>query len=132
MNRKFNGVRNMAWQQTYAPDLHVLLINVDGTLEKPLWQRQTLAALQEGVINHACYRALVDYRQARLRISGIDLYERPLFYEHIGIPYCARIALMYPPGQQDIATIQEVTADRGYNVKVFQDEKEAMVWLTQR
>ena len=119
----------MAWEHRYLPESRILVVTVTGLVTRPLWERQLRASLEEAVHN-ACYRFFVDYRQADVKLGLIDLYERPATYEVVGMPRSARIALMFRPGAKDTEFIQTVTANRGYSVRIFENQEEAIAWLT--
>ena len=119
----------MAWEHVYSPDSRILTVTVTGLVNRPLWEEQLRASIQEAV-RHSCFRFLVDYRQAELRLNLIDLYERPAFYETAGMPRSARIAILFAPATKDTEFIEHVTANRGYAVKIFSEEDEAFAWLT--
>jgi len=124
-----NGEQIMAWEHTYSEESRILFVTVTGMVDRPLWEIQLRVSIKEAV-SHSCFRFLVDYRQADLRLGLIDLYERPSTYEVAGMPRSARIAILFAPGTKDTEFIETVTSNRGYAVKVFADRDEAAAWLT--
>ena len=119
----------MPWHHVYAPAAHILHVHVSGTVDRDAWERQLRSSLQEAA-RHSCWRFLVDYRRAAVRLGFLDLYDRPAFFEEAGMPRNARIALLFAPGTPDTEFIETVTANRGYAVKVFPSPEEARAWLT--
>jgi hypothetical protein len=119
----------VGWEHRYSPESRVLFVTVTGLVTRPLWERQLRESIEEAVRND-CFRFFVDYRQAEVRLGVIDLYERPAYYEVAGMPRSARIAILFAPGAKDTEFIQTVSANRGYSVRVFGSEDEAIAWLT--
>ena len=118
----------MAWEHQYSAELQILIVNVTGLVDRLLWERQLRSSIQEAD-TYSCYRFLVDYRKAELRLDLVDLYDRPALYEETGMPRTARIAIMLGPNRKDSQFIETVTANRGYSVRIFEDRDEAIAWL---
>ncbi len=118
----------MSWSHEYLPESHILVVNVVGVVNRSAWENQLRSSLEEAQ-KRSCYRFLVDYRQARVRLGFLDLYERPAHYEVVGMPHSARIALLFGPQEMESAFIETVAANRGYEVRVFEDPETARAWL---
>jgi hypothetical protein len=118
----------MAWEHEYSPESHILFVTVTGFVDRALWERQLKVSIQEAKA-HSCFRFLVDYRQAEMKLGLIDLYERPAYYGEAGMPRTARIAIMFAPTEKDTEFVETVTANRGYSVKTFEDGDQAIAWL---
>jgi hypothetical protein len=118
----------MPWKNVYAPDNHIIHVHVSGLVDRPQWEKLLQSSLKEAAL-HSCYCFLVDYREAELRLGLLDLYDRPSYYEKVGMPHNARIALLFAPSAKDTDFIETVTSNRGYSVRVFREIEPAAVWL---
>lgn len=118
----------MAWEHKFLTDIQVISVDVTGRVDRELWEQQVRESVKEAAAR-SCFRFLVDYRLAEMRLHLIDLYERPAVYGEAGMPRWARIALMLPSAGKDPEFIETVTANHGYSVKVFTDTEEAITWL---
>ena len=118
----------MAWKHEFSTELQILFVAVTGLVDRASWEHQLRVCLREAN-SHSCYRFLVDYRAAELRLSRIDLFDRPTFYQEVGMPRAARIAIMFPPTEKDTKFIESVADNRGYSVRAFENSDEAIAWL---
>jgi hypothetical protein len=118
----------MAWEHKFLADLEILSVDVTGRVDRDLWEQQVSDSVREAV-TASCFKFLVDYRRAEMKLHLIDLYERPAVYMESGMPRWARIALMLPSAGRDPEFIETVTANHGYSVRVFTDTEEAIGWL---
>lgn len=121
----------MAWRHSFCAETQILFVTVTGLVDRSIWECQLRASLQEAN-SHFCYRFLVDYRQAELRLHLVDLFDRPTSYQKAGMPHAARIAILYPPTEKDSEFIETVMENRGYAVKIFESEEKAIGWLSRR
>ncbi|MHC4624374.1 MAG: hypothetical protein ACYS4W_10795 [Planctomycetota bacterium] len=78
---------------------------------------------------HNCKRFLNDMREAQLDLSTIEIYEIPGFLDAAGLDRTSKRALVVSRQPEDYRFFENVSINRGYNVKVFEDMDEAMNWL---
>ncbi len=106
--------------------LYVETKGFDESLEEVV--RYNQAILQEGLDNNA-QKVLCDERQLEYRLPLIDTFE---LAEDLAknVPYSIQIAMVtHPLNEQMILFWETVALNRGLNVKVFFDPKEAALWL---
>ena len=75
---------------------------------------------------------LVDYSEALSELSLPELYWLPDYFTTLGAPWDARVAMVLPRTRYRIDTYQFfelVFRNAGYNVKLFEERKEAEAWL---
>lgn len=81
---------------------------------------------------NGCRRFLSDHSQSEVRYSFLDVYELPSLYAAHGLDRSCWIAII-PPASEDgaeIANFQEtVCHNRGWNIRKFEDRREALEWL---
>jgi len=118
------------WKFTYLNDAKITLVQVLGEITAPTWRR-LLADSIEQAHKQPCDRYLVDYRRANVKMSVIDLYNRPKYYAQTKMSHDVRVALVFSEGYQEADFIEAVTQNRDYQVKVFTASEPAIVWLTQ-
>jgi hypothetical protein len=101
----------------------------DGTLDLAA-SRELLKDLATTVETAGVYQVLIDTRGAEDRLSTIDLYE--LGVAVASLPTLARnkTALLIPHGKEPKAGFfEDVTRNRGVNLKAFADFETAIAWL---
>jgi len=118
----------MPWEITHLKDPDVLSIRVWGEVTISTWQRQVKESIERAQAL-SCSLYLVDYRDANMKMSFLDLFNRPQFYAEAGLPHVARIALIFREGYREANFIELVTENRGYLVRVFTSPEAAIAWL---
>ncbi len=118
----------MPYQHAYDQKNHLILVTVTGEVTRKSWEDLLKESLRQAA-EHSCYHFLVDYRNADVRLGFVDLYDRPRFYEEVGMPKTARIALILSPHVEDRDFMETVSANRGFAVKVFIEMEPAADWL---
>jgi hypothetical protein len=116
------------FRHDFLEDVRIILVTVTGTVTRASWEKQLRASLKEAA-KHSCYRFLVDFSKAVMRVGFVDLYDRPRLYEESGMPKTARIAIVLPPEAEDRDFIETVTGNRGFTVKVFSELEPGRKWL---
>ncbi|HUI70091.1 MAG TPA: hypothetical protein VL354_06190 [Spirochaetia bacterium] len=119
----------MPWEITHLRTINVLLIRVSGRVTLSSWRRQLKESI-ELARAHSCARYLVDYRDSTMQMSFVDLFDQPKFYAEAGLPYSARVALVFREAYPEADFVELVTQNRGYQVKVFASPEPAISWLT--
>lgn len=124
------ALRNtMRYQLTVNPDY----------LEAELFNRQTgeetgafLGAIADECIRRRLYRVLISVRSSK-PIFTVEKYGLSSFIE-LAVKYSGKIALLTDSPEVRIAHEYVVVLARlrGVNVRTFQDEAAAIVWLTNR
>jgi len=81
-----------------------------------------------------CTMLLNDYRQARVKLSTLEIYEAPKLYADIfalsGLSlYHIKRALVVAEDLRDYEFFETVSFNQGQYVKVFKDSTKAREWL---
>jgi len=75
---------------------------------------------------------LTDATAAAFKVSELDLYDLPQFYDREGIRRPIRIAVL-PPATEAVRRLvgfyETVCANRGWTVAAFEERQEALDWL---
>ena len=75
---------------------------------------------------------LVEDQQARNTASVLELFAMPAMYEELGAPRSAKVGIVMPhnsPSAADIRFYETVCVNRGFNVRIFATERQAIEWL---
>ena len=121
----------MPWEVKYLPDEKVIAVTATG----PVSTQDTRKQAEEAV---KLYRetkatlALVNFYEAQTKFDLLDVYALPEFYNSIGMPHQARIAVVQPKEKQRIASyrfFETVCRNNAFNMKVCDTVPEAWTWL---
>jgi hypothetical protein len=75
---------------------------------------------------------LIDGSQMTVGMTAREIYELPRFYDKAGADRGGCYAVFHPPGaadREDFRFYENVCLNRGWIVKLFSDEQEAIAWL---
>ena len=121
----------MSVKVEYLPKDKTVVIIATGTItvdELGCQSPVTVSLLKQ----HAASRMLVDYTDAQVQVSTMDIYTIPDRYDALGLPRSVRIAVVMPRDLEDKALFDfyaDVTHNRGFMTKLFRSAKEARLWL---
>lgn len=123
----------MPFSISYNADLAICEIVVTGVYNDPLAE-QIRSAAQEIILKHNCIRLIIDCRAAQLQTSTLSLLASPDEIKEIlsamEIPsFRLKRAFVVSRDIDDYSFIETVSVNRGLQVRVFQDMKEAVSWL---
>jgi hypothetical protein len=76
-----------------------------------------------------CRRFLNDMRKTEIDFSFVDLFESPKVMDESGVTRTVKRALVVPVAFEEAEFLETVTRNRGHNLMVFRDIKEAKRWL---
>ncbi len=76
-----------------------------------------------------CRRLLNDMSTATINISFLDLYKSPKTMDESGVSRKTKRALVVPPAFDEPDFLENLTRNRGHDLKIFKDIKEAKQWL---
>lgn len=113
-----------------SPENVVLVVN-EGRVGLKEHRRTIEEAIRVGLL-HDCVRTLVDDRRLEGGLDAADIYELPAIYEAYFVSEDARIAVIVSddPGSRERHDFYEaVCRSRNFDVRVFQDRREALDWL---
>jgi len=99
-----------------------------------------LAVKSEAVkmlMENKTYLYFADYREAKLNLSTMDIYEIPKLLSDTFIPYGGSIyklkrAIVILKDFEDYRFFENVTLNQGQNAKLFYDVDEAKKWLAEK
>ena len=115
----------------YQPDRRAVVIVSTGTVTLDELGCQSPVAV-ELLKQHSASRMLVDYLDAQVNVSTLDVYALPDRYEALGLSRNVRIAVVIPRGLDDAKLFEfytDVTHNRGFNTRLFKSTEEAQRWL---
>lgn len=72
---------------------------------------------------------LFDIREADYKRYHLQAITHAEQGPSLGIPRTFRVAFLGAKGEEMLAFVENVTANRGYTVKAFTDESKALAWL---
>ncbi len=121
----------MPWENDYLELPSVLSVRVWGEVTLSTWREQLKESIEQARA-HCCSGYLVDYRESDIKMSFVELFNRPRIYEELGMPHRARIALVFKDDYPETDFIELVTENRGYRVKTFRSPELAVSWLTNK
>ena len=119
------------WTVDYAflADQKILVVTTRGAVPSSEWGEISRQATAEGS-RHDCLRYLFDHREARLKVRFADLWSLPHNLGAFRLPEGARIALlMRQPLGREKDFMEAFNRNRGFDLKVFDDENQARLWL---
>ena len=119
----------MLSEMKFMPSEQILSVKVTGVITYNEWEDILRGLIRESA-RWACFRYLIDYRSAELRLSLIDLYKRPETYQMYGLDTRVRIGVTFPAGFTEGKFYELISLSRGYQVKVFDSTDPAIRWLT--
>jgi hypothetical protein len=100
-----------------------------------------VAVLQKGsreaiklAAKHQCRKILIDAQEMDFSLSTIDIYQLPKTFSDVMVAEGENIwsytrALVVPQIMKDHHFLETVAKNRGHNVKVFENTKDASEWL---
>jgi len=114
----------------FDADRNVLVVRTRGALPTSEWAGISERATREGE-THGCNRFLFDHREARFKLRFADLWSLPRNAGRFRLPDGARIALVigHPLGKEK-DFIEAFNRNRGFDLKVFDNEEAAVFWLS--
>jgi hypothetical protein len=115
----------------YQPDKRAVVIVSTGTVTLDELGCQSPLAVYL-LKQHSATRMLVDYRDAQVQVSTLDVYALPERYEALGLSRSVRIAVVLPRGLDDTELFEfytDVTHNRGYMTRLFESVEDAQRWL---
>ncbi len=92
--------------------------------------RECARAAAEAAKGKSCQNILYDWRRAAIDIPLGDLYRLPVLLEAEGIGRSYRRALLVSKQMEDFRFYETACRNRGYAVRVFDDETHTIIWLT--
>lgn len=121
----------MSWSMEFTDEGRILRVLIAGQLslaEVAQMNKETVTLAAESQAT----RILLDCSAARLDVPVIDVYKLPDFYAAHGISRQVHAAVLMPKDayrREVYEFYEDVCRNRGYFVRLFEDEAEAWEWL---
>lgn len=80
---------------------------------------------------YRCTRLLMDLRNARMKLSMIDIYYVPKILLDIGVPLEFKRALVVSNLDEKYHFLELVSLNRAQRIRIFTDPESAINWLTE-
>lgn len=109
----------------------IVRLIVSGPLALADYRRLTEEALQLARSKNV-ELFLVDDQQTKNRASTLELFSLPAMYEELGVPRSSKVAIVVAQDtrfEPDLRFFETVCVNRGWNVRVFTAERQAIEWL---
>ncbi len=131
-NRVSNKSASHSWEVKYLPDKATVAVSASGQLSlqdaKEMIEK-SIHLLRE----NKAHRVIADLSNAHFKVAVADIYYTPEYYDKLGMPRNARIALILPKTQERLSTLYEfhetVCHNKGYLCKLFDSQQSAHEWL---
>ena len=113
----------------YLEDKCIVQITITGTYDfdsEPEVLKKLVLLHEE----HNSKRSLFDFREGTIVAKILTTYSRPKLYEELGIKRSRKAAILLKELNEDLQFWENVTVNRGWNIKLFIDYDAAIEWLT--
>ena len=114
---------------TYDESMQAVVVVLTGRIDL---QSIREAACEVALVcrERGCKRILNDASAADTRdLTFMNIYNSPKVLEECGILIKTQRALVVPADFEETQFLEDVTCNRGHNLKVFQSIEEARIWL---
>lgn len=121
----------MEWDIKYQEEHGVVYVRQAGFGSEEVW-RQVNAEYVSIANEHGSNKFLIDNRDLTFKTSISGIYDWPEFLGESGLSRTNKIAFVYsesPSNKSDYRFFETVSRNRGYNIRVFEDQQKAMAWL---
>ena len=120
----------MPFSVRYDSELNAVETNFSGIVTEAQLQTQIAESCAIAATRSTSY-AINNFTEAELRVSIAFIYNIPELYEQMGANRPIRLAIVNANDRNDeiIGFYQLVSQNRGWNVAVFADKREAEAWL---
>jgi len=118
----------MSDELRYDSDTDCVILHVEGTVTMEL-VRKLAPQVARMCAETGCKRILNDMRATSINVSVTELFDSPNAMDEAQISRVIKRALVVPPSFKESTFLEDVTNNRGHNLKVFKDIEEAKQWL---
>ena len=113
----------------YDPENRVLVVSASGEMDNSTFHEVAMTLWDE-LDKHKCVRALIDYLEFTISDSIVELYDRPKELINVSGGRRLKMAGLVKEVDSNFRFIENIYVNRGFNVRIFTDQEEAMRWLT--
>jgi hypothetical protein len=121
----------LAWKIEYWQKEHILYAEISGPIYLDTLKRFASEIIVSLSINNVT-RVLMDYRDATLEVSILDIYELPNILKKLGYSPGIQIAVVYSEAsekKESFLFYENVLRNAGFVHRVFTDLLESLAWL---
>jgi hypothetical protein len=122
----------MAWHVEYLPDQNIIRIAAKGPMTFEDYEEQTIEAIELDK-KHNSHLFLSDHSEAVNKAPVSEIVDFPALYERSGATSVNKLAVVLPKspfGTDDYRLYETICRNRGWNVQLFEDEHDAIGWLS--
>lgn len=112
----------------YLKKEEILRVRITGTLRQDP-SLEFVKQIKGEMEIHDCWKSLIDFRKGELVINTTTTYYRPDQFREMDISYKNRVAFVVNTITADLRFFENVFANKGYYLFVFDDYKKAKAWL---
>ncbi len=122
------GRSDMSHELHYDPNIDCVILRIQGIVTLDLI-RKIAPEVARMCEETGCRRLLNDMSAATINISILDLYTSPKTMDESGVSRKIKRALVVPHAFDEPDFLENLTRNRGHDLKIFKDIKEAKQWL---
>jgi len=112
----------------YLKEEEVLRVRITGTLRQDP-SLELVKQIKGEMEIHDCRKSLIDLRNGELIVNITTTYYRPHQFIELDISHKNRVAFVVNTINTNLRFFENVFANKGYYLFVFDDYKKAMAWL---
>ena len=118
----------MPWTMEYNADLKIISVTSSGEWT-PDEDDRMLDELRRLSVAHGCISFLIDFRAAKIKFEFMSIFGRAGTYEKMHFSKDSRAALLVEKIGDDHAFYEDVCANRGFKIRVFDNYNKSIRWL---
>lgn len=118
----------MPYVLTYDPEADCIFGSIEGDFDQAM-VREFLREMAALAKEKHCLRALTDLRNAKPKLSVLEIDDLPAFAAEVGLDLSVRRALVIAADYDDYSFYRASSAIRKQNVRIFRDMDSAKEWL---
>jgi hypothetical protein len=116
----------------YLDDHDMVRITWHGPFSGPRDAPGMMGRARPVLEKHSCTRILFDLRDTQIVDSTVDTYDTGDRATELGFDRTFKAAILFLQDERKHAFVETVMVNRGYKIRAFRDESEAIGWLTGR
>jgi hypothetical protein len=120
----------MNMEVAYLDEHDVVRVCWHGAFSGPRDASAMMTQARPVLEEHSCTRILYDLRDAPIVDSAMETYDTGNRAIELGFSRELKAAVLYSLDEKKHRFVETVMVNRGYKIRVFQDESVAIDWLT--
>ncbi len=118
----------MSYTLRYDSDIHCMFLRVKGKVTIELIG-EIAPEVGRMSTETGCFRLLNDMSETTIDIATLELFDSPKIMDDSHVSRAIKRALVVPPTFKEPRFLENVSRNRGHNLKVFKNIEEAKKWL---